>query len=94
MLKISEKYYIDADGKNMVLKEKKISLKGINKGKYVFRDIGFYNNIRNLLIRLLYKKEYDLISSKDFENTKEALVEFRKLQKEFLDEIKNMKEVK
>ena len=56
MIKLNEKYYLDNDPYNIILKEKKINKKGKNIGKETYKVIGYYSSVE-WLYRAVIEKE-------------------------------------
>jgi len=85
MIKINEQYYINADTNCYILKErKKIQDENSkNYGELVYRDLGYYVSLEQLLNGLM-KKELRKFIAKDTENSiKDLVAEIKKL-KEFI----------
>lgn len=51
MIKITDDFYIDADGKNYILRERSIiqDKESKNYGKELFKDEGYYTSLEHLL---------------------------------------------
>ena len=67
MIKIDEKFYIDADDNCYTLKEKtKVEAKkSKNYGEEVWKDCGFYVNLESLLNGFLKVKTREFVSSNE-----------------------------
>ena len=84
MVKINERFYINADNNQYILQEK-VTIqdeKSENYGKEVMRNLGYYVSLEGCLNGILKTKLREFIG-KQKENTIEELLDtIRKLQKE------------
>lgn len=89
MIKINERYYINANSNCYVLQEKtKIQDKeSKNYGKEIYKDLGYYVTIENLLNGVLKKETREYIS-KETENNLKDLKEFIKEKEKYLKSLK------
>lgn len=82
MIKLNDKYFIDFDSYNILLKEKKVVQDGKNKGVERLENIGYYitfDELANSLLKRCYLKEDD--------NNIESLKDIQKLMLELRDDI-------
>ena len=88
MVNINNKYYIDADSKNYILKEKTIvqNEESENYGKEFFKDLGYYTTLESVLNGLLKIGTREYISKND-KTTVEDLKKFIKEYKEFISSL-------
>lgn len=84
MVKVTKHFFIDSDESNLVVYEKSIAQKGINKGSEVTTVYGYYSDfegalkgIQKALIRKCINK-YDM-------DLKEALERFEKINERILN---------
>ena len=85
MIKITEKYYIDADSKNYVLKEKN-SIQDENSenyGKEVFKERGYYTSLESLFEGMIKLNLREFISKAEEKDIKDLIKEI-KAQTEFI----------
>lgn len=89
MIKINERYYINANSNCYVLQEKtKIQdKKSKNFGKETYKDLGYYVTIENVLEGIL-KKEIREYINKETENNLKDLKEFIKEKEKHLKSLK------
>ena len=83
MVKINDTYYIDANSMSYILKEKVVisDKDSKNYGETIYKDVGYYGSVENLLNSLL-KKETRKFISKETEHTLHELIdEVRNYQK-------------
>lgn len=62
MIKLNDKYFIDFDSMNIMLKERKIGKSGKSKGQEIFDVVGYYTSfdeLTNSMLRKCYLKEDD-----------------------------------
>lgn len=87
MLKITEKYYIDANTNCYTLKEKAIvqEQESKNYGKEIFKDLGYYTSIESCLKGILKVSTRELIASNDVDI--KELLKFLKDTSKFLEEL-------
>lgn len=88
MIKINDRYYIDADSKNYILKEKTTvqDTESANYGKEFYKDLGYYTTIESVLNGLLKVGTREFIS-KDTEYTIKDLKEYIKSYKEYIESL-------
>ena len=84
MIKITEKYFIDSDSKNYILKEKGIvkDEKSKNFGKESFKDLGYFRKLENLF-NYIYEiniKEY--IGKNNTKTVEQLLNKIKRVEKE------------
>lgn len=87
MLKITEKYYIDANTNCYTLKEKAIvqEQESKNYGKEIFKDLGYYTSIESCLKGILKASTREFIASNDVDI--KELLKFLKDTSKFLEEL-------
>ena len=88
MIQLNDKYFIDFDTYNIILKEKKIAKSGKNKGKEKFEAVGYYINFEHLtdmLVKKCYLKDDD---NDKITSLKEVIDRTKKLRDEILEQIK------
>ena len=87
MLKITEKYYIDANTNCYTLKEKAIvqEQESKNYGKEIFKDLGYYTSIESCLKGILKTSTREFIASNDIDI--KELLKFLKDTSKFLEEL-------
>lgn len=73
MIKLNDRFFIDFDSMNIMLKEKKIVQTGKNKGKEKLDTVGYYmtfDELANSMLKKCYLKEDDenIKSLKDIQN--------------------------
>jgi hypothetical protein len=80
MVKITDKYYVDADSKNYVLKEKTTiqDEKSENFGKEVFKERGYFTSIESLLEGIIKYNTREFISKAEEKDIKDLVQEIRK----------------
>lgn len=88
MIRLSDRYYIDADSKNYILKEKTIvqDKESSNYGKETFKDLGYYTNLESVLNGLLKIGTRDFIS-RDEKHSIEDLKEHITAYKKFIESL-------
>lgn len=89
MIKVTDRFYINANSNCYVLQEKtKVQdLKSENYGKEIYKDLGYYTTLENCLKGILktLTREY---TSRNEENTIKELLMQIKLQNDFLEGLK------
>ena len=82
MVKVTDKYYIDADSHCYRLQEKVTIQDEESKifGKEVFRDLGYYSSIENCLNGVLKLLTREYVSKETENSLKELLVEIKSLR--------------
>ena len=88
MIKITDRFYINANSNNYILQEKtKVQDENSeNYGKEIFKDLGYYASIESCLKGFLKAITREFISSED-ENTVRDLIAQVKLQNEFIESL-------
>lgn len=76
MINIDDRFYIDIDSMNYILKERKINKSGKNKGSEYFTAIGFYNTVENAFEAYLELMTRETLSGKAL-TVKEAVREIK-----------------
>ena len=89
MVKITDKYYIDADYKCYTLKEKGIvqDEASENFGKERFKDIAYCQTIEQIIDRVLTLNVRSFISKSEQADLKELVAEVRR-QTEYIESLK------
>ena len=90
MIKINDKYYIDADTRNYTLKEKTIikSKDGIESDG--FKDLGFYTTLDSLFNGLMKTELRAFISESDNETIEKLLNKIQEIEKFLKDKLKEV----
>lgn len=85
MIKVTDRFYINANGNNYILQErtKVQDERSENFGKEVFKDLGYYQTLENCLNGILKTTTREYISS-DEENSAKELIGQVKLQNDFI----------
>lgn len=83
MIKVTDRFYIDADSKNYVLKEKTTvqDTESQNYGKETFKELGYYTTIESCLNGILKTTTREFISKSDIytvQDLKSYIKSFRK----------------
>ena len=88
MIKVTDKYYIDANTNCYTLKEKNIvqDKTSSNYGKEVFKELGYHTSIQDCLNGILKANTREFVNSK--ESTIYELIILIKEQQEFLKSLK------
>ena len=88
MIKVTDRFYIDADTKNYVLKEKTTvqDTESQNYGKEVFKDLGYYQTIESCLNGILKTTTREFISKNEI-NTIQDLKSYIKSFREYLESL-------
>ena len=89
MIKITDKYYINASSNCYILQEKAViqDTKSKNYGKETFKDLKYYTTIEDC-IRGILKLETRKFINKHEENTLRELMQYVKGQDDFLKSLK------
>ena len=90
MIRVTDKYFIDADKDNIILKEKKIVTKGKTAGQVKYEEIGYYPNIQYALTKLNEKFKKEMISNNEFSNIENAIIQLESLQRDFAQVISGL----
>lgn len=85
MIKIDEKYYIDADTKSYTLKEKMEKVD--EEGKIWFKDLGYYTTLGDLTIGLIRKETRRYIKESNDGNLEDLIKKIEELEKYFKDRL-------
>lgn len=90
MIKINDKYYIDADTRNYTLKEKTTikNKEGLESEGY--RDLGFYTTLDSLLNGLIKTELRAFISKSDNESIEKLLNKIQEIEKFLKDKLKEV----
>lgn len=87
MIQLNDKYFIDFDTYNIILKEKKIVKEGKNKGQENFEAIGYFINFEHLT-DMLVKQCYLNQDDDKITSLQEVIDRTKKLRDEILEQIK------
>ena len=89
MIKITDRFYINADTKCYSLQEKTTiqDENSKNYGQVIFKDLGYYTTIESCLNGILKVTTREFIS-KETENTLKDLMEFIKKENQYLKDLK------
>jgi 3-hydroxy-3-methylglutaryl CoA synthase len=102
MIQINEKYFIDADKLNIILKERvimtqekydKLSDKQREKtkvGNETITDLGYFPNVESALQKLLEKHKKDLIEKNEYASIEDAIKELKYMQEDFRKQVKSL----
>lgn len=91
MIKVTDKYYIDADKQNIILKEKIIlGNKSKNVGQISYKEIGYFGNIQSALIKLNENFKKEMIKEYEFNNIENAILQLNELQREFTSQVSSL----
>ena len=91
MIKINERFYINANSKCYVLQEK-VTIQdeeSKNYGHEVYRDLGYYTDIAGVLNGIYKTKLREFIGKEKENSIEDLLKEMKKIEKE-LEEFKNI----
>ena len=90
MIKINDRYYIDADTRNYTLKEKTIikSKDGIESNG--FKDLGFYTTLDGLFNGLLKTELREYISKSENEDMDKLLKKMQEIESFLKDKLKEV----
>lgn len=85
MIKVTDRFYINANSNNYILQEKtKVQDENSeNYGKEVFKDLGYYTTLESCLKGIIKTTTREFISS-DEENSVKELITQVHLQNEFI----------
>lgn len=85
MIKVTDRFYINANSNNYILQEKtKVQDENSeNYGKEVFKDLGYYTTLESCLKGIIKTTTREFISS-DEENSVKELITQVQLQNEFI----------
>ena len=88
MIKVTDRFYIDADSKNYVLKEKTMvqDTESQNYGKETFKDLGYYTTIETCLNGILKIATREFVSKNDVYTIQE-LKSYIKSFREYLESL-------
>lgn len=89
MIKVTDRFYINASSNCYVLQEKTTvqDTKSENFGKEIFKDLGYYTTIENCLQGILKTITREFIAQEQENSVKELLTQV-KMQSEFLKSLK------
>ena len=90
MIRINDKYYIDADSKNYTLKEKTTVTSKDGTESEVFKELGYYTTIESLFNGLLKTELREFISESDSANIEALLKKLKELEKFIKDKMKEV----
>lgn len=91
MIKINERFYINANSNCYVLQEKtKIQDKeSKNYGKEIFKDLGYYVSLEGVLNGIYKRKLREFIGKEKENSIEDLLKEMKKIEKQ-LEKFKNI----
>ena len=89
MIKVTDRFYINASGNCYTLQEKTTvqDEKSQNYGKEIFKDLGYYTTLENCLQGILKTTTREFIAQEQENSIKELLIQI-KMQTEFLKNLK------
>lgn len=89
MIKVTDRFYINASSNCYVLQEKTTvqDTKSENFGKEIFKDLGYYTTLENCLQGILKTTTREFIAQEQENSIKELLIQV-KMQTEFLKNLK------
>lgn len=89
MIKVTDRFYIDANTNCYVLKEKTIvsDKDSKNYGQEVFKDLGYYTNLESLLNGILKTTTREFIARKEENNIYNLIKEIKRAE-EYLKDLK------
>lgn len=90
MIKINEKYYIEADSRNYMLKEKTIITTKEGAKTEGFKELGHYTTLESLCNGLVKTELRNFITESDNGSLKDLLSKLKELEKFFNDKLKNI----
>jgi len=95
MIEINEKYFIEADNYNIILRERYFvkDKKSKNFGVPLERDIGYYGTVPDALCALFERKCKELIQEKEFANYKDIIKDMRSIKQELENNLQENNEV-
>lgn len=82
MIKVTDRFYIDANMNCYTLREKTIiqSEESKNCGQIIFKDIGYYSNLESCLQGILKITTREYISRDEERNIKELMEEIKRAE--------------
>jgi len=85
MIKITDRFYVNANTNNYILQEKtKVQDENSeNYGKEVFKDLGYYTTLESCLKGIIKTTTREFISSEEENSVKELITQVQ-LQNEFI----------
>ena len=91
MIKINERFYINANSNQYILQEKTIikDEKSKNFGKETFKDLGYYVSMEGVLRGIFKTQLREYISKEDKNSIEDLLNEIKRIEKE-LEKFKNV----
>lgn len=90
MIKINERFYIDADSKNYTLKEKAIVKSKDGQESEGFKEAGYYSTLESLLNGLIKTELRAFISGSDNESIEKLLNKIEEIEKFLKDKLKEV----
>ena len=89
MIKVTDRFYIDANTNCYVLKEKTIiqDEKSKNYGQEIFKDLGYYTNLESLLNGILKITTREFIAREEENNIYNLIKEIKRAE-EYLKNLK------
>lgn len=90
MIKINDKYYIDADSKNYTLKEKTIVTSKDGTESDGFKELGYYTTLESLFNGLLKTELRAFISESDNANIEALLKKLKELDNFIKEKLKEV----
>lgn len=84
MIKINEKYFIDADSKNYILKEKGIikDEKSENCGKEFFKDLGYFRKLENVFDYMFELNVKEYIGKNNTKTVEQLLNKIKRIERD------------
>ena len=88
MIKITDRFYIDASSNCYILKEKKIiqDKNSKNYGQEVFEEIGYYTSIETVVMGFIKTKTREFISKSEKNSIEDLIKEIQKTN-EFIEKL-------
>ena len=86
MIKINEKYYIDADSNCYALKEKAIVTTKEGEEKEGYKDLGYYATIDGCCYGLIKRETRKFISESEEASLKELIEKVEQIEKMFKEQ--------
>lgn len=88
MIKITDKYYLDSDSRNYILREKTIVTNEESKafGEERYTDCGFYASLESAIKGLVTISTREYIAKKSLNSIEELLKEIKDLRK-FIEDL-------
>ena len=90
MIKINDKYYIDADQRNYTLKEKTTVTSKDGTESDGFKDLGFYTTLDSLFNGLMKTELRAFISKSDNETIEKLLNKIQEIENFLKDKLKEV----